>query len=238
VKFERDLLLEMLPDADNVPVRVIGRIGELTWFSAATTMCLHRPGLHLPAGDTFSAGTRLLLSWSAPAGTTPDHYDLWFTADGENWEKVLAGLTTTTTGWIVPNHVSANARLELFAFDRHTAMGSDRSAPFRITPPTTDALAATGRPGLFNLRSIGPNPTTGDAKLELAVPGPGAVTVTVFDVSGARVRKLVAREFEPGWHTVTWDGTGEDGRLLGAGVYFVRAEHGDRKVNLRVARVR
>lgn len=238
VKFDRDLLLATLPDDDDVPVVVIGRIGDETWFSATTTLCLRRPGLHLPPGAAFSAGTRLVLSWTPPPGTAPDHYDLWFTSDGVMWERIFADLTGTVTGWIVPNRVSPAAKLELFAFDSHTALGSDVSDPFEITPATSDALTSVGRPGTFALRNVGSNPARGEANLELAVAERGAVSVTVYDVRGARVRQIVARDFEPGWHRVAWDGIGDDGTPRGAGVYFLRAEQGDRKVNLRIALVK
>jgi flagellar hook assembly protein FlgD len=49
------------------------------------------------------------------------------------------------------------------------------------------------------------------------------VQVAVYDVAGRKVRTLADRVFSPGEHTLTWDGTDDDGRGVARGVYFVRS---------------
>jgi flagellar hook assembly protein FlgD len=47
------------------------------------------------------------------------------------------------------------------------------------------------------------------------------VEVSIFDVSGRRVKKLADRVFEGGKnHDLRWDGTNEEGRSVARGVYF------------------
>jgi hypothetical protein len=235
VWFDRVALLAALPDGDAVPVTVIGEIDGQTWFHGTATACIHRPTMVGVGGD-YPAGSRIALSWNDPPGTTATAFDVWFSADaGETWNPVVLGTTNHTTMWTVPVQVTDQALLGLVAFGGLGPIGSWRSPTFRIVPATADALAVRGLPSALSLRLVGPNPSRNGAALELALPQRGSVAVSVYDVRGARVRQIEAREFEPGWHAVAWDGRGDDGRPLGAGIYFVRAEAGGRRVAVRVA---
>ena len=62
------------------------------------------------------------------------------------------------------------------------------------------------------------------APVDLTLAGP--VELTIFDVSGRRVRTLVRETQEPGAHEVVWDGRNDGGRQAAAGVYFYRLSAG------------
>ena len=47
--------------------------------------------------------------------------------------------------------------------------------------------------------------------------------VTIYDVTGRRVRQLADRVFPAGEHTLRWDGTDDAGQRIARGVYFVRS---------------
>jgi len=55
----------------------------------------------------------------------------------------------------------------------------------------------------------------------------GEVTLTVFDVTGRRVRRLVGGTVPPGYHRAMWSGRNEGGNRVAAGVYFVRLDAQD-----------
>jgi len=57
--------------------------------------------------------------------------------------------------------------------------------------------------------------------------------VAVFDVSGKKVRTL-SRVRAPGDDRVYWDGSADDGRRLGPGVYFARIRVGGRVESVRM----
>lgn len=69
-----------------------------------------------------------------------------------------------------------------------------------------------------------PNPTTGSAAIEWAMPTPGLATVRVYGVDGTLVRTLVQRHLAAGRQAVTWDGTDRLGRRVGSGTWWVRVE--------------
>jgi hypothetical protein len=68
-----------------------------------------------------------------------------------------------------------------------------------------------------------PNPSrTGGTHVLYRAPARGAVSISVFDVSGRVVKKLAAGGAASGVRAVTWDGRDESGRAVSAGTYFVR----------------
>jgi hypothetical protein len=52
----------------------------------------------------------------------------------------------------------------------------------------------------------------------------GRVQVTIYDVAGRRVRSLVDELLGPGRRVVRWDLSGQGGRKVSAGLYFLRME--------------
>jgi hypothetical protein len=69
-----------------------------------------------------------------------------------------------------------------------------------------------------------PNPFNPATRIsfEIANGPPGRVTLTVYDVTGARVRTLFDEVARPGVHTALWDGRNARGEAVGSGVYFYR----------------
>jgi hypothetical protein len=80
----------------------------------------------------------------------------------------------------------------------------------------------------FGIRAVVPNPTSGQAAIDFALPSAQGTRLDVFDVSGHRVRNLVDNRLEAGVHRVAWDGRDERGNPLSPGVYFVRLTGGQR----------
>jgi hypothetical protein len=81
-----------------------------------------------------------------------------------------------------------------------------------------------------------PNPFNPSTTIHYMVPETGRVTIDIFDVRGRHVRTLVDRHHTTGHHEVRWDSMGNNGAVLGSGVYFCRmTTHGlvqTRKITL------
>lgn len=73
--------------------------------------------------------------------------------------------------------------------------------------------------------TFSPNPFAPSTTISFGVPDPGGhVAVSIHNMAGKLVRRLVNTEMHPGRQAVTWDGGGERGESLGSGVYFCRIE--------------
>lgn len=79
-------------------------------------------------------------------------------------------------------------------------------------------------PNIFVLAGLYPNPFSSSTAITFGVPRSAHVKVVVYDAQGRFVRTIADGEFQPGYHTVTWNGTDGSGRRLGSGIYFVRMQ--------------
>jgi subtilisin family serine protease len=64
-----------------------------------------------------------------------------------------------------------------------------------------------------------PNPFNPSTRIRFRLAADGPVRVVVFDLRGAQVRELVARDLHAGWHAALWDGRDDRGRQVASGVY-------------------
>jgi flagellar hook assembly protein FlgD len=71
---------------------------------------------------------------------------------------------------------------------------------------------------------IYPNPTPGRTSVQFTLPREGPVRIAVYDVAGREVRSIVDGPMPAGTWTRQWDGRGNEGRAVAAGVYFLRME--------------
>lgn len=73
---------------------------------------------------------------------------------------------------------------------------------------------------------IRPSITSGDAQITYQLGRPDWITISVFDVTGRRLKTL-ARGYQPaGSYQLCWDSTDEGGRRTGNGIYFIHLEAG------------
>lgn len=78
-------------------------------------------------------------------------------------------------------------------------------------PPTATMLFAPA-----------PNPLRSDSRVRFDLAERGHVALEAYDLAGRRVAGLLEGALEPGRYSVSWNGRGESGAPLGAGLYFVR----------------
>lgn len=83
-----------------------------------------------------------------------------------------------------------------------------------------DAAAAQA----LDLRRPRPSPFRSRTEIRYYLPRTGPVSLAVYDVTGRRVRTLVAGREQAGSRTVWWDRRTADGDRVAAGVYYLRLE--------------
>jgi hypothetical protein len=119
----------------------------------------------------------------------------------------------------------ATSGLDIYA-QAFTDEGEKLDAP----PPAPPGTALLGVPR--------PNPTRSTASFLVQLPRAGTLRVDVMDVTGRRVRTLVAGEFAAGARELSFDGRDDSGRELPPGIYRVRARTGAEITSRTLIRIR
>ncbi len=89
----------------------------------------------------------------------------------------------------------------------------------------TDLTVSVSSPGSSLSSTISPNPMNPDATLTFVMSRSGWVRVSLFDLQGRQMRRVLEKEaLDAGIHDVRVDGMREDGARLPSGVYFYRVE--------------
>lgn len=102
---------------------------------------------------------------------------------------------------------------------------------WRVMEPPTGPVAVEAAPDDESITVV-PNPSTGEVRFALAGTR-GFDGLGLMDVAGRDVRHWSG----PVSGTVVWDGRSDDGRSLGAGVYWLRAERDGHSIRRCVVRV-
>lgn len=103
-------------------------------------------------------------------------------------------------------------------FRSYVLLGDPRLGPTTITGVMPSQSALRGR-----LMPAVPNPFNPRTILRYYIATRGPVFVTIFDVQGRVVRRLLRLSSRPaGWGAVEWNGRDDAGRTVATGVYFAR----------------
>lgn len=78
----------------------------------------------------------------------------------------------------------------------------------------------SGLPRKFALKQNHPNPFNPNTKIGYAVPKTAHVKITIYDIQGKEVRRLVDKQQSTGYHTVEWDGIDQRGNRVATGIYL------------------
>jgi len=85
-----------------------------------------------------------------------------------------------------------------------------------------ERAAAHPLPTLFALHQNQPNPFNPSTIISYQLPAPGDVLLNVYSITGQHIKTLVDGPAAAGYRTAMWDGTDEQGRRVGSGVYLYR----------------
>jgi hypothetical protein len=81
------------------------------------------------------------------------------------------------------------------------------------------------KPVVFALNASYPNPSRGgNAAFKFALPKDSRVSISVYNVSGQKVKTLVNANLSAGYHSVNWNGKNDMGQAVSAGVYLYQMQ--------------
>ena len=91
-------------------------------------------------------------------------------------------------------------------------------------PAFVPTLSVSSLPETFVLYPAHPNPFNPETSIPFYTPEQASVSVRIYDLLGRSVRTLLAKRVSAGYHNVVWNGTDNDGRPVGSGVYLVQMQ--------------
>jgi hypothetical protein len=174
----------------------------------------------------------LLLTLAADAVT--DGIELrWQFGSSANFSTIAVERSDSPAGaWRVADVSLRQDQSMTIALDRNVSPG--QTYEYRLRASSTGGAtsffgpvsATAGSPVTeFALTAISPNPTHDMARVDYAVARQATVRLSVLDLQGREVVRLVDGVQAPGRHQATWTGETARGRAP-AGLYFCRLDAG------------
>lgn len=105
-----------------------------------------------------------------------------------------------------------------------TLLDNDSDGDGRSGKKDLNGLVSTfdDTPGQPRLDQNTPNPFNPMTTISYYLPADAFVTLDIYNVNGARVRRLVNGHIEQGSHDAVWNGRDSTGTSLSSGIYFCR----------------
>jgi len=79
-----------------------------------------------------------------------------------------------------------------------------------------------------------PNPFNPVTNISFSLPSDQDIELIVYNTKGQIVRKLIQGQYPSGTHSVTWDGKGESGNIVGSGLYFYKLITTDQEISKKM----
>jgi len=166
-----------------------------------------------PTSFAFHAG---ILSWDGSKASDFDHFTVYGSDAGEFAAATLIERTTAIT-------LDVAERTFAYYFVTATDYAGNQGRAARVSGQSGGADTPTRY--VLSVMSY-PNPFNPSTTVSYTVPSRGAVTVAIYDASGARIATLVGGvERAAGAYSVEWNGQADSGAVASSGVYFARVEH-------------
>lgn len=100
------------------------------------------------------------------------------------------------------------------------------------------AVAEDALPICFELAQNYPNPFNGQTLIHFGIPKQGYVEVSICDIRGRVVRRLISNQMEAGRHSVTWYGKDDSGMDCPSGPYFYRIQFNSSRLQNKMLFIR
>jgi hypothetical protein len=177
-----------------------------------------------PTGLTFDFhgdGT-VTLSWLQPDINDFDHFNIYLSIDNGDFNIISESVGNNYLYEIV-DYPEIRHQFYLTTVNQQ-GLESDPSEVIEFDSVDTDddlPILVTDLKGNF------PNPFNPETKIEFQLSDPDFVELTVFNIKGQLVRKLVFKEMEAGSYFVTWDGRDDSSKTVASGIYFYRMQAGE-----------
>jgi hypothetical protein len=179
-----------------------------------------------PAAERLLDGA-VKVQWQVRETLLPWRFDVY--REDKNGRR-LRLTREPVTGGPAFAYLDADALLEESAYWLRCATPGEETAWFG---PALVGAAGTSAPGL-RLDAVRPNPVNDSTIIEFSLPSGGVADLSVYDLRGHLVRRLVRDPGAAGSQETLWDARDEGGNRVAAGTYLLRLEAAGRIVTRKV----
>jgi chitodextrinase len=190
------------------------------------------------AASSIIQGELLEIMWDADdSGSGMKTMQLDYSTDGGDSWRAVTTLDLSGAGkqkkaqygyeWAVPYAPTSEGFIRLLVTDEAGNSVETVSGPYIFETVTA---ISDGSPSILVISLDGnhPNPFNPRTLIQYAVPSRTHVELSIYDVQGRLVRRLVDEAQDgPAQYQAPWDGTADSGRLVASGVYYYRLKAGD-----------
>jgi hypothetical protein len=190
----------------------------------------------------FVSGQTYQIYVSRTAGTTPLGFDVFPGTSGKVWSRGDA----TASGEGVPlaptltylSYTATESGYHPIVVYRNQGTDAGTPVTYTIGWGYVVGVPLEGETAVLGFDGVKPNPVAATGTFEFSLATAGEVRLAIYDLGGRRVRNLVDAAFGAGRHPIPWDGRGDTGERLGAGVYWAKFEAGGRIFTRRMVVLR
>jgi photosystem II stability/assembly factor-like uncharacterized protein len=187
-------------------------------------------GLYVGAHNGVSHSTDLGATWTTRLGQNHPgngvtgivlaENDMIVTSSGYSGVQVLTG---PTASWVKVNDGLFNTKIQAFVrdVDGYYYAGTEGNGVFRNRNIILGAEDPPAAAQSYTLGQNYPNPFNPSTTIRYGIPVRGHVSLTIYNALGVEVATLVDGMHEPGWHSISFDGSD-----LRSGQYFYRLRSG------------
>jgi len=178
------------------------------------------PAIPTGLGGQWLASDELKISWDPSDAPDFGYYILWKSQDPEfdpQTTDYLAELIDTV-------YIDTEVQPGIHYYYRLAAVdyNGNMSPVSQVLDLHTTGINSRGEiPEVYSLGSNYPNPFNPTTIIPYQIPENSRVTISVYDLSGRRIKTLVDTRQIPGYYDIAWDGTDNYGSQIATGVYII-----------------
>jgi hypothetical protein len=175
-----------------------------------------------PPGLTMASPVEL--TWEEVPDEDFDYYSVYGSDQPELDETAVFIGYTIDTMKDVTGHVYDYYHVTATDFSGNEGEESSVNNVFAGVPgmPELDDI-----PAAFSLKQNRPNPFGATTVIAFDVPSVRQVSLIILDARGRVVRTLADAEYQPGRHSVVWDGLDDSRNPVAPGIYLIRMNAGE-----------
>ncbi len=173
----------------------------------------------------------VLLSWDVASQTNNIGWEVYRSVDGRAYSKVSdmilgEGNSDEFLAYSFLDDDTPTADVLFYYLDQTDVDGSTTRS--QVVEVDLLASATLALPTVTALRQNFPNPFNPETTLDFDLSSGEVVHLTIYDITGQVVRKLVdGEQMNAGTYSRVWDGRNKNGMKVGSGVYFFQMRAGD-----------